>query len=74
MPDDPISVALDAACEWMHANCGEAESVAAWRRDAAGTIATFLRARGDAASPDRRQWWHDEAAAVERVAREASNA
>jgi len=70
MPADPIREALREACEWMHANCGEAESVEAWRHDAAGTIAAFLRAldgqyiRGTTGAL---------AAAVERAAREGGD-
>lgn len=44
MSDAAIRAALEAACQWMHENCGDAESIEAWRPDAAGTIAAFLRA------------------------------
>jgi len=85
MPADPIREALREACEWMHANCGEAESVEAWRHDAAGTIAAFLRAlparfpMPGAQNPECLVWGHASgemrklAAAVERAAREVGD-
>jgi hypothetical protein len=80
MSDDPIREALRAACEWMHHNCGEAESVEAWRYDAGGVIAAFLRALPDrfpmqsAHNPACQVWGHASgemaklAALVERAA------
>lgn len=41
---DPVRDGLDAACNWMQENMGNAENLQAWKGDAADIVAEFMHA------------------------------